>query len=213
FVTCLGYATLYDIPDFRVYFLQAHAATGVWAAFGAAAVLDAAKGPWRGPARGACAAAVALPLALNFPLADKSRDHAVEDFARNVMASMDSGAVLLTNEYWVINSPVDYLQQVEGSRRDVTVIDVGLLGHDWFYDQLETRTPRLAARSRAAIDALRAEIRSTLNGKPNPAAYNARLSALFRDLAAKSLTHGPVYATAGIDPSLLPGYRFMPSGL
>ncbi len=91
--------------------------------------LGARRGPWlRWPV------AVALPLALILVHGAEMRTHAntlVRDFGEAVLASVPPGGVLLVSSDDTIGS-VRYLQQVEGQRRDVHVLPIGVLALPWF---------------------------------------------------------------------------------
>ena len=86
-------------------------------------------GPWlRWPV------AVALPLALVVVHGAEMRAHAntlVRDYGEAVLASVPPGGVLLLSSDDTIGS-VRYLQQVEGRRRDVRVLPIGVVSLPWF---------------------------------------------------------------------------------
>ena len=93
----------------------------------------------------AVAALVALiPFALNFRWA--SRRHGPDttiarDFAYNLVQSVEPYGVLFTfgdNDTF----PVWYLQEVEGVRQDVTLINLSLANLDWYLKQLATQPTR-----------------------------------------------------------------------
>jgi hypothetical protein len=154
------------------------------------------------------------PLFLVFPKMDKSRDTLVDDYARNVLASLDSGAVLFTDEYERFGGPAFYLQIVKGYRQDAAVLDVILFGNPWFFSHLEARHPGLMEAARPEITAYRRELDRFIHGPTDTLAYQARLRAMFRSIIERSRAAGrPVYFTVRINAAEAPGYRLVPSGM
>jgi hypothetical protein len=97
-------------------------------------------------ATSACAVAILWPIAFNYRHADASQDRAAEDFARNLLVTSDSGALLISDLYPLSVSPAYYLQEVEGVRRDVLVVGEGMLGMPWYSSRLEG-LPAILSRS------------------------------------------------------------------
>jgi hypothetical protein len=95
-------------------------------------------------AQGAAVAVALLPFALNFHAA--SRRHGPDatiaaDFAYNLLQSVEPYGVLFTfgdNDTF----PVWYLQEVEGVRQDVTLINLSLANLDWYVKQLVVKPTR-----------------------------------------------------------------------
>jgi hypothetical protein len=93
---------------------------------------------------GVAAALALLPFALNFGAA--SRRHGPDaqiarDFAYNLLQSVEPYGVLFgygDNDTF----PVWYLQEVEGVRQDVTLINLSLANLDWYVAQLAARPTR-----------------------------------------------------------------------
>ncbi|WP_419950450.1 DUF2723 domain-containing protein [Candidatus Palauibacter sp.] len=84
--------------------------------------------------------AVALiPLFFNYTRADRSGDTAARDWGYNILQSVEPYAVLFTNGD-NDTFPLWYLQEVEGIRRDVTVIVHSYLGTGWYPKQIRALT-------------------------------------------------------------------------
>jgi hypothetical protein len=82
-----------------------------------------------------------VPLLFNYGKADRTGDFAARDWAYNILQSVEPYAVLFTNGD-NDTFPLWYLQEVEGIRRDVTVIVHSYLGTLWHPKQLrELTTP------------------------------------------------------------------------
>ncbi|WP_419934308.1 DUF2723 domain-containing protein [Candidatus Palauibacter sp.] len=80
-----------------------------------------------------------IPFVFNFTRADRSDERAARNWAHNMLQSVEPYAVLFTygdNDTF----PLWYLQEVEGIRRDVTVIVQSYLGTDWYHRQLRRLT-------------------------------------------------------------------------
>jgi hypothetical protein len=80
-----------------------------------------------------------VPLVLNWGWATRSYDYAARDWAHNLLMSVEPYGVLFTNGD-NDTFPLWYLQEVEGIRRDVTVIVTSYLNTDWYAKQLKNLT-------------------------------------------------------------------------
>jgi hypothetical protein len=95
--------------------------------------------------------AIALvPTATNYLYASRAGDYAARDFAYNVLQSVEPYGVLITNGD-NDTFPLWYLQEVEGIRRDVTVIVMSYFNTPWYVKQLRDIT-RPCPRPGAALE-------------------------------------------------------------
>ncbi|WP_419163741.1 DUF2723 domain-containing protein [Candidatus Palauibacter sp.] len=90
-----------------------------------------------------------IPLFFNYSRADRTGDRAARDWAYNILQSVEPYAVLFTNGD-NDTFPLWYLQEVEGIRRDVTVIVHSYLGTGWYPKQLRELTAPCEAGASAA---------------------------------------------------------------
>ncbi len=80
-----------------------------------------------------------IPLALNWRYASRAGDYAARDWAYNLLMSVEPYGVLFTNGD-NDTFPLWYLQEVEGLRRDVSVIVYSYLATPWYARQLRDLT-------------------------------------------------------------------------
>ncbi len=90
-------------------------------------------------------AAAILLISANWRFADRSDDWSAFDFAHDVMAQVEPGALILAQ--WTSATPLEYMQIVEGMRPDVEILDRGLLA-------LGIRDRLLRARGAPITDAI-----------------------------------------------------------
>jgi hypothetical protein len=143
-----GYSQPYRGLDHEVrerdyFFVASFAAWGVWVGIGLAAIAEAVaeRVPARGWALAAPVFAVALiPLLGNRLSAPRTRDTVARDYARDVLNSVDPYALVITtgdNDTF----PLWHAQEVEGLRRDVSVMVLSLANTNWYLAQLQRRPP------------------------------------------------------------------------
>ena len=141
---------LHEVRERDYFFIVSFSVWGLWAGLGIFAL-------WRElaerlPSRGALASAgrraaaaspvlalALLPLLLNWKYADRSKDYAARDWAYNMLMSVEPYGVLFTNGD-NDTFPLWYLQEVEGIRRDVTVIVMSYLNTPWYARQIKRLT-------------------------------------------------------------------------
>lgn len=95
-----------------------------------------------------------IPLLTNWKYASRVGDYAARDFAYNVLQSVEPYGVLITNGD-NDTFPLWYLQEVEGIRRDVTVIVMSYFNTPWYVKQLRDITTPCPTPGAALADPTR----------------------------------------------------------
>ncbi|HUI10004.1 MAG TPA: DUF2723 domain-containing protein [Bacteroidota bacterium] len=136
-------------PRERDYFYAgAYAVFAIWIALGVRGLLEVVAGILRAPkARGAGYAAVLLAATAfiparmfqaNFATHDRSRNWLAWDYAYDMLQTCEQGAILFTNGD-NDTFPLWFMQDVEGVRRDVRVVNLSLVNTPWYIRQMKDR--------------------------------------------------------------------------
>ena len=138
-----------EVRERDYFFIVSFSQWGVWAGIGLAAlweILARASAKTVGQLKRIHYARLApvmlialLPILLNWNYASRADDYAARDWAYNILMSVEPYGVLFTNGD-NDTFPLWYLQEVEGLRRDVTVIVYSYLATPWYARQLRELT-------------------------------------------------------------------------
>lgn len=116
----------------------------IWIAFGVFALYELAKKKMPHLASAGLVSAVcllAVPVLManqNWDDHDRSHRYTARDFAKNYLNSCAPNAILFTNGD-NDTFPLWYVQDVEGFRTDVRVVNLSLLNTDWYIDQMRRK--------------------------------------------------------------------------
>ena len=119
-------------------------AFSIWIGLAVMAINDFVKRwvPEKISAIAVSAACLIVPIQMaseNWDDHDRSNRYTARDIAYNYLNSTEKNAILVThgdNDTF----PLWYIQEVEGVRTDVRVVNTSLLGTDWYIDQMQYRT-------------------------------------------------------------------------
>jgi hypothetical protein len=135
---------LAEVRERDYFFLVSFSLWGLWAGIGITAIwqsLSQRIGTGTGGLlKGSPVLALAfIPLVLNWPYASRAGDYSARDWAYNVLMSVEPYGVLFTNGD-NDTFPLWYAQEVEGIRKDVTVIVWSYLNTPWYAKQIRQLT-------------------------------------------------------------------------
>ena len=133
-----------EVRERDYFFLVSFSIWGLWAGIGITALWQAAASRLGAGASGLLKGAPVLalgllPLVLNWPYATRAGDYSARDWAYNLLMSVEPYGVLFTNGD-NDTFPLWYLQEVEGIRKDVTVIVWSYLNTPWYAKQIRQLT-------------------------------------------------------------------------
>ncbi len=115
----------------------------IWIGLGVYAIYDLLRkyAPAKVAAGVASVVCLIIPLqmgAVNWDDHDRSHRYSARDMAYNYLQSCDKDAILFTggdNDTF----PLWYIQEVEGVRTDVRIVNLSLITADWYIDQMKRR--------------------------------------------------------------------------
>ena len=123
-------------------------AFALWIGLGWTGILEALRQRWQPPGKillaGACFGLL-LPFGIgvkSYHSQDRTGDYIAYDYAYNLLNSVEPDGVLFTNGD-NDTFPLWFLQEVEGVRRDIRVVNLSLLNTSWYIKQLRDREPKL----------------------------------------------------------------------
>ncbi|MEK7824450.1 MAG: tetratricopeptide repeat protein, partial [Candidatus Eisenbacteria bacterium] len=143
--------TDHEVRERDYFFQSGYHAYALWIALGAAWLVtwvrdSFAAGRAQVAATAACAALmVAQPFLLLKNLwytHDRRGNYVAHDYAYNMLAPLAPNAFVFTNGD-NDTFPLWYMQQVEGVRKDVRVVNLSLLNTDWYIRQLRDEEPKV----------------------------------------------------------------------
>jgi hypothetical protein len=131
---------LHEVRERDYFFIASFSVWGLWAGIGLATIWQELAGRVGSLKKAAPVLALALlPLALNWGWAKRSFDYSARDWGYNLLMSVEPYGILFTNGD-NDTFPLWYVQEVEGIRRDVTVIVTSYLNTAWYTKQLRDLT-------------------------------------------------------------------------
>ncbi len=118
-------------------------AFAIWIGLGVMSIYDALRKKTAGKIAAVLATVLGLIVpgimaAENWDDHDRSNTYTARDFAKNYLDSCAPNAILFTNGD-NDTFPLWYVQEVEGYRTDVRVINLSLLNTDWYIDQMRRK--------------------------------------------------------------------------
>ncbi|MCF7825476.1 MAG: DUF2723 domain-containing protein [Candidatus Marinimicrobia bacterium] len=124
-------------------------AFAIWIGIGAAALLEKLK-DWRKDSPLYMGSAVAIMLLAapvnmlraNYHTHDRSGNYVAWEYSYNLLNTCDPNAIIFTNGD-NDTFPLWYLQEVEGIRTDVRVVNLSLLNTPWYIKQLKHMEPKV----------------------------------------------------------------------
>jgi hypothetical protein len=130
-------------------------AFSIWIGLGYAGVMELIKGNKKELAKGKLwrmAVFILLLLAVpvhmfakNFHTHNRSGRYIAWDYSYNMLQSCEPDAILFTNGD-NDTFPLWYLQEVEGIRTDIRIVNLSLLNTDWYINQLRDLEPKVPMR-------------------------------------------------------------------
>jgi hypothetical protein len=132
---------LHEVRERDYFFVVSFSVWGLWAGIGIATLWKEAReelGTSLAKASPILGLAL-IPLVANWSWASRAQDYSARDWAYNLLMSVEPYAILFTNGD-NDTFPLWYLQEVEDTRKDVTVIVTSYLNTAWYTKQIRDLT-------------------------------------------------------------------------
>ncbi len=191
FISCLIYSLNYQIHDIETYFSLAFIVLFLF--FGAGLFLL-----WERFRNYSFIFAIVpfFLIWLNYKENDDSKNNLALTYTKNVIDNLEKNAIIISAQWDYFCSPFWYLQQVEGYRKDVVLIEKELLRRTWYLEQLKRWYPQVINKSNPEITKFMEQLELFESEKPYDAQeIQFRFENLLSSFVAKNIDERPVYIT------------------
>jgi hypothetical protein len=169
-----GDYTLHEVRERDYFFIVGFSVWGLWSGIGIAALWRAMADSGERSLRSLSPilALGMIPLVLNFGWASRAGDYTARDWGYDLLQSVPPYGILFTNGD-NDTFPLWYLQEVEGIRRDVTVVVTSYLNTAWYAKQIRDLTTPCPPGVDPLADATRITCQRPYDPSGTPVAYSA----------------------------------------
>jgi tetratricopeptide (TPR) repeat protein len=145
-ISSVGLLFYMNISDHEVrsreyFWVPAYVGLALWMGLGSGAIVDWAKKmgtTYRNVMIGAVLLFSAMPIFMQHHTMDRSDNYVAYYYGWNMINFLEEDAIIITNGD-NDTFPLWYLQQVEGIRTDVDIVNLSLIQINWYIEQLKDR--------------------------------------------------------------------------
>jgi hypothetical protein len=197
------WASGYDIHDLEPYYATARLSLAGLAVAGAAILLPGSTASLARRSLLLVPLATAVVLgALRWETESRRDDRFVRLYAQTLLEQLPPNAILISRHWDLVVSPILYLQQVEGRRTDVTVVDTELLRRSWYFPQLRRTDPRLLAPVEDRVTPFLEDLRLFEEHRPyDPRKIEEHYRSLISGIFVAHRMDRPIFHTPEIEPT------------
>ena len=143
--------TDHEVRDRDYFYTTGYHVYALWIGMGAAWLIRWVRDSFREGEQGRLATVTTVVLLAILPILlarslwfthDRRGNYVARDYAYNMLAPLAPNSFLFTNGD-NDTFPLWYIQQVEGVRKDVRVVNMSLLNTDWYIKQLRDQEPKV----------------------------------------------------------------------
>lgn len=145
-ISSVGLLLYMNISDHEVrsreyFWVPAYVGLAIWMGLGSGAIINWARKmgkTYRNVMIGAVLIFCAMPIFTQYHMMDRSENSVAYYYAWNMINFLEEDAIIITNGD-NDTFPLWYLQQVEGIRPDVDIVNLSLIQINWYIEQLKDR--------------------------------------------------------------------------
>lgn len=150
----VGYSVNYSIPDIDSYFLSTFIALVCCATIGAYALATTYP-----VATYICALLPVISVADNMGACNQRSNTLVRDYVHCMIDPLPANAVVISQQWDFFCSAFWYMQQIEGYRKDVVLIEKELLRRTWYPEQLLRWYPNFVSKAKEPMESYLQDLR------------------------------------------------------
>ncbi len=212
FLSCVAYSFNYSIYDIDPYFYLAYFSIFLFLALSVLNYIQEMP-------KYMLVLALIVPFFFiynNYNEVDKSKDEIVLEYTRSIVDNLPQNAIIISAQWDYFCSAFWYLQQVEGYRRDVVLIEKELMRRTWYPYQLERWYPEIVSLKSPELKSFMRDLELFESGKEyDPISIQANYINFFVSIIENNIKYRDIFITPEVlysEPHLTRNYFKIPYG-
>jgi len=211
-LSCILYSFNYSIYDIQPYFYLAYLSMFILLALPIVYYSSQIKKPL-------LSLYIFIPLLLifyNYSEVDKSKDTTVVEYTKSIIDNLPKNSIIISSQWDYFCSAFWYLQQVEGYRKDIVLIEKELMRRTWYPYQLAKWYPEIVNMQSPEIQSYMKDLELFESGKQyDPISIQANYINVFVSIIEKNIGKRDIFLTPEIlliEPYIAKAYAQIPYG-